>query len=260
MKTIKLGLIYFSLFSVLVSCKTTQKTTDNNQKETENHQKHWTYTGDTAPKNWSHLSNQYLTCEGKAQSPINIDSKDPVHNKVNNLQVNYKNTDVVIENNGHTEEFIVSKGNTLNLNGKTYSLKQFHLHTPSEHTINNQHFPLEAHFVNQANDGTYAVISVLYKEGKASPFFANYLNKFPKTEGEYNGEGKLDFKDVLPSTEHFYHYKGSFTTPPCTEAVDWIILKEHPTASKKQIETLHKIMGDNFRPVQQLNDRKIEEQ
>jgi carbonic anhydrase len=265
MKTIKLSLFSLALTAVLFSCRTTHKTTENKQKQTVvkeevTHKKHWTYTGDTAPKYWSHLSEKYFACDGKAQSPINISEKELVATADNKLQVNYKNTGVKIENNGHTLEFVVSPENTLNFNGKTYELKQFHMHTPSEHTVNNKHFPLEMHFVNKADDGTYAVISVLFKEGKASPFLAKFLKNFPKTKGEYEGEGKFDFNEVLPNTNHYYHYKGSFTTPPCTEAVEWIILKEHPTASKEQMETLHKIMGDNFRPVQALNGRKIEEQ
>ena len=256
MKTVKLSLLSLILLSILYSCKTTKATTQE-QQETA-HKKHWTYTGNTAPKYWSNLSEKYFACKGKAQSPIDIESQDLIPTKANNLQVNYKETPVEIENNGHTEEFVVSDGNDMIFNGKTYHLKQFHMHTPSEHTVNNKHFPLELHFVNKADDGTYAVISVLFKEGKASPFLAKYQSHFPKTKGEYESEGKLNLNEVLPSLEHYYHYKGSFTTPPCTEAVEWIILKDHPTASKEQLKTLHQLMGDNYRPVQPINSRKIE--
>lgn len=255
MKTAKITLI-LAILLIANSCAT-KKNTHTATHEEKNEHKHWTYTGETAPKYWSHIKETYFACDGNAQSPINIDTKTAVSSSTNNLELNYNNSNVDVINNGHTEEFLISKGNTLTFNNKVYELKQFHMHTPSEHTVNGKHFPLELHFVNKAKDDTYAVISLLVSEGKESPLLAKYLQNFPKEEGEFANNDMLNITTVLPSTTHFYNYKGSFTTPPCTEAVEWIILKEHITASKMQIEKLHAIMGDNYRPVQALNNRKI---
>ncbi len=234
----------------IFSCKTTE---NSHQK---NHKTHWGYTGKNKPANWSHISEQYKDCDGNSQSPININDTQTTSQK-NQLTVHYTHSKIAIVNNGHTEQFNVDKGNSLTFNGKVYSLKQFHMHTLSEHTVNGRHFPLELHFVNKAKDNTYAVISVLVEEGEASDFLTKYIPNLPKTEGEYNADESYDLRKLMPYTKHYYHYKGSFTTPPCTEVVEWIVLKEHLTASKKQLNALHQLMHDNYRPLQKLNHNVI---
>jgi len=252
-----LTLTFFSAIVVFSSCSTQKVAQQNHGQE----HAHWGYSGENDPSHWSHIKEEYMACAGHSQSPIDIDhTQSKKGAKKNKLHLNYGKSAIDILNNGHTEEFLISEGNSLTFNGKTYQLKQFHMHTLSEHTVDGKHFPLEIHFVNKAADDTYAVISVLVKEGKKSDFLAHYLSHFPEHEGEFKQEGALDIMSVLPSTEHYYHYKGSFTTPPCTEVVEWIVLKENPTASKAQLKKLHKLMHDNYRPVQPLNHRVIEAQ
>jgi len=260
MKILKFLLIVI-IIGTIFSCKTQQKVAKQKESKHEVDHSHWAYAGENNPSNWSHIKDEYVACDGHSQSPIDIKDAMAVQpEKKNNLNLNYRKSSIDILNNGHTEEFVISKGNSLQFNGKTYQLKQFHMHTLSEHTVNGKHFPLEIHFVNKADDNTYAVISVLVKEGEESTFLNTYLGHFPKHEGEYKQDGELEIMTVLPNTDHYYHYKGSFTTPPCTEVVEWIVLKEHPTASKEQLETLHKLMHDNYRPLQALNTRVIDTQ
>ncbi len=260
MKFLKFSVI-LTITITIFSCKTQQKVSKLKENKHKTEHSHWAYTGENNPNNWSHIKGEYMACDGNSQSPIDIKDAMAVQpEKKNNLTLHYTTSSIDILNNGHTEEFVISDGNSLQFNGKTYQLKQFHMHTLSEHTVNGKHFPLEIHFVNKANDDTYAVVSVLVKEGKESTFLKTYLSHFPEHEGEYKQDGEMNIMAVLPTTEHFYHYKGSFTTPPCTEAVEWIVLKEHPTASKEQLEKLHGLMHDNYRPIQKLNKRKIDAQ
>ncbi|KAJ5561702.1 carbonic anhydrase [Penicillium sp. DV-2018c] len=53
-----------------------------------------------------------------------------------------------LENLGAGLEVVLGNG-TLTTSDNTYQLVQFHWHTPSEHRIDQKHFPLEAHFVFQ---------------------------------------------------------------------------------------------------------------
>ena len=45
--------------------------------------------------------------------------------------------------------------------------------------IDGEHMPLEDHFVHQHNKTDYAVIGVMYKEGKENPLLKSNLDKFP---------------------------------------------------------------------------------
>jgi len=65
------------------------------------------------------------------------------------------------ENLGTTLETIVT-GNTL-FNGVNFTLQQFHIHTPSEHRINSEFFPMEMHMVHEAADGSIAVIAIPFQ-------------------------------------------------------------------------------------------------
>jgi carbonic anhydrase len=97
-----------------------------------------------------------------------------------------------------------------------------------------------------------AVIGVLFVEGKNNPLLDNVLGGVGRTI-------RIDPQDLLPhDANHYYHYVGSLTTPPCTEGVQWYILKQPVTASKDQIQTMRTYYENNYRPVQSLSGRKVE--
>ncbi len=221
---------------------------------------HWSHhKGDEGPENWENLCNGFFACGGNSQSPINIVTNDVI--KENNLSVinfNYTNSTVDIINNSHTVQFNVSGENSVTVNNKKYKLLQFHYHTSSEHTLDGKYFPAEVHLVNKSADNDYAVIGIFYKEGQENELFTKYMDKFPTKEGEYKSEDKFKLLSLLPENKSYYHYKGSLTTPPCSETVNWYILTTPLTASKEQLTKLSKILNNNFRPIQKLNGRKVE--
>ena len=55
----------------------------------------------------------------------------------------------------------------------------------------------------------------------------------------------------------YYKYVGSFTTPPCTEGVLWMVLRSPVALSEAQIARFRAIIHGNNRPVQPLNGRSI---
>lgn len=115
------------------------------------------YDGVFGPAHWGE---QYNSCDGKKQSPINI---DPSHvTKWSFPSLIFDKFDVTpdsteIKNNGHTvivtmgfEDAPTISGGPLN---GTYKFSQFHFHwgdndtMGSEDKINNQSFPVELHMV-----------------------------------------------------------------------------------------------------------------
>ncbi len=262
---ISILLILMILFT-LNSCKKEVKLTTKKPVEQETVQKHkscdevhWSYHHEeTAPENWKNLCDGFSDCGGKSQSPINI-----VSNAVENLVtlkepvVKYGTNKVDVINNGHTVQFNIEPGNFVELNGKKYELLQFHFHALSEHTVDGKHFPLEAHFVHKNNDTDYAVLGVFFTEGESNPLLHKYIGNFPKTKGEFKSDETFSIESVLPKNKEYYYYKGSLTTPPCSEVVNWYVLKQTQTASKDELEKFAEILHNNYRPVMPLNERKV---
>ncbi|KAJ0093631.1 hypothetical protein Patl1_25719 [Pistacia atlantica] len=115
--------------------------------------------------------------------------------------------------------------------GKKYSLKQIHWHTPAEHQIDGKIYPAALHVVHEADDGSVAVVASIFNYGRQDPLIQEikpYLNKLagPNTKGNKIPIGKLDTKYLRQNTQRYYRYRGSLTTPPCTEAVLWSVLPE----------------------------------
>ncbi|MBN1181340.1 MAG: carbonic anhydrase family protein [Bacteroidales bacterium] len=217
---------------------------------------HWGYEGHEAPENWPNLCSAFTPCGGESQSPINIEN--PVTGtSLTALDFEYTTTPVNIVNNGHTVQFNVSDGSKLIINGKEYTLLQYHFHGLSEHTVGGEHYPLEVHFVHKHADNDFAVVGIFFKEGEENALFKQYLEKFPKTKGDYSEDAKIDLMGLLPKDQSYYYYSGSLTTPPCSEIVSWYVLSTPLTASAEQIAEFSEILHSNYRPVMPLNDRII---
>lgn len=230
---------------------------------------HWTYSGEEGPAHWGGLDPVYNLCAaGKSQSPVNIEQAAVKGNsswkldyKPTSLQIAHHEHMDEILNNGHTIQVTVDEGSTLTLNGKVYHLKQFHFHTPSEHTINGQQAPMEMHWVHQSDDAALAVVSVLFNESAtANKDYEALIDNLPAEKGQKLKVDNLslDLDVHLPDDNFAWHYTGSLTTPPCSENVQWLVLRERVSLSKEQIQAFASRIGPNNRPVQPLNDRVIQ--
>lgn len=143
--------------------------------------------------------------------------------------------------------------------GKTFEIKQFHFHAPSEHQINGKSFPFEMHLVHKDTNGDIAVVTVLFVEGKAHDALAQFWPQMPvQADAKKTLEQQVDASALLPRSQDYYQLNGSLTTPPCTEGVRWIVLKEPVTVSSQQVDAFARIMQHpNNRPVQPVNARPV---
>ena len=209
---------------------------------------------------------------GAHQSPINIftkRTKEEDDDDQHQFVVHFQDEITAVENLGHTIQLDFKQGSTISVGGDTYTFKQMHFHTPSEHLIDGITFPMELHIVSATENSVsphYLVIAILFKMGEESKFINEFLNSIPdhdhtKTDTK---AGSIKFSDLLslsPSGElgHHYHYKGSLTTPPYTETVNWFVLKQIFEASPEQIKTINKLEGDNARHIKDKNNRLVED-
>jgi carbonic anhydrase len=201
-------------------------------------------------------------CGKDAQSPIDIGEETLSPAEMDGLAFSYGTTPLRVVNNGHSIEFEVQAGSSITLGGQTYDTRQFHFHSPSEHTVNGEHTPMEMHLVHADGDDL-AVVGVFILEGNTDhPWFADAgWDALPETAGECveDEEVSLDLNGLLGSLEGGHpsvaFYSGSLTTPPCSEQVSWVLMEQVLTLSSGQIEAFTDLYVDNNRDTQALNDR-----
>ena len=222
------------------------------------HAVHWGYTGHLGPEHWGKLSHDFSACsEGKNQSPINLAGF--IESELKPIEVHYEAGGNEIINNGHTIQVNFIPGSKISFDGREFELKQYHFHAPSENHINGESYPMEVHLVHADPAGNLAVVAVMFVEGETNTSLASVWSFMPGIEG-----GKQDMpsgvsaEGILPANRHYYRFNGSLTTPPCSEGVLWIVMKESVTASKDQIEKFAKVMQHpNNRPIQEINARAV---
>ncbi len=220
----------------------------------------FTYEGDTGPEHWGELSEEFATCaEGVEQSPVDL--TDAAETALTDIAFDYSESPLNIFNNGHTIEVEYEEGSTIDLDGETYNVVQFHFHAASEHTVDGEQFPLELHIVHATEDEQLAVVGVLIDVGAENEALAPVFDNIPTEVSEepttIDGES-VNLAEVLPDTQTYYQYPGSLTTPPCTEGVSWQVLDTPIEISQEQLDAFTAVVDGNFRPVQPLNDRELD--
>ncbi len=218
---------------------------------------HWTYSGEHGPEHWGSLSGEFSTCDtGRLQSPFDIQADISAY--LPGLGLNYRSVPMKIINNGHTIQADMAGGGTLNVDGKSYNLLQFHFHAGSEYAIDGKTYPLEVHLVHASDAGELAVVGVMFEEGEANAELANIWANMPASKGENEVAGKsVNVSNLLPQSRKYYRFMGSLTTPPCSEGVNWHMMSEPITASAEQIAAFTAIYPMNARPLQDENNRLV---
>jgi carbonic anhydrase len=223
---------------------------------------HWAYEGETGPQAWGKLKPEFNVCAiGKRQSPINIEEGSTLQGPAEPVQFAYVPSNASVVNNGHTIQVDVQGDNSITARGSNYRLLQFHFHTPSEEQINFKRFPMVAHLVHKNNEGQLAVVAVLLQEGESNAMIDKVWTYMPLDSGDRvrMPQGLLDVNELLPKDQRYYQFMGSLTTPPCTEGVLWMVMKQPVTLSKAQYKLFTQLYPNNARPVQAVNGRPVRE-
>ncbi len=117
---------------------------------------------------------------------------------------------------------------------------------------------MEAHFVHRNEGGALAVLGVMMKAGSSNAVFKKIVETMPKEAGgPVAADKKIDPHALLPSDRGYYLYEGSLTTPPCSEVVNWVLLREPIQVAKDDIAAFAKVFPMNARPVQHDHRRFV---
>ncbi len=219
---------------------------------------HWGYEGHAGPAHWGSLSEDYAACStGTQQSPVDITSS--VKADLPPLKFNYSPISLIIENNGHTIKMSADKAGSLTIGEQVYHLLQFHTHSPSEGAVNGKRADMIVHLVHKSDQGELAVVAVFLEKGDTANSLIETLWKvMPKTQGKpQQHDIQIDINQLLPAEKHYYSLTGSLTTPPCSEGVKWVILKQPVSISAGQLTQYQTVYSHNARPLQPLNDRQV---
>ncbi len=217
-------------------------------------EKHWSYTSGITPAKWGEVSPTCAT--GKDQSPIALSS---THVKAQTpptpLEFSWSKSTGELVDTGHSYQVNLPPGNSITYGGTKFELLQFHFHTPSEHTLNGKAAPMEVHFVHKSAEGKLAVVGILLAHGTAPSPFAPVLTALPPSGEKKSVE--VDLPAMLPKSHAHFLYDGSLTTPPCSEGVQWIVLRTEEPLSGAEIDAFRKKYAKNARPVQPLKGRTV---
>lgn len=196
---------------------------------------------------------------GTQQSPISIAKAAKA--ELPEIEADYKDVELTVERKPNFLALHYPEGSILKWGEKTYQLQRIVFHTPAEHIVNGRKFDLEVQLEHKAEDGSRLNLSVMLKRGFSNAGLNPLLTNIPRSDTPEEPlivEGAFFTPQVLlPANLDYYTYTGSDTLAPCTEGVEWIILKSYVELGGEQLNVLKKILGQNARPAQAIGERTI---
>ncbi len=219
----------------------------------------WAYAGPGGPDNWSRLKADYAQCgAGRRQSPIDL--RDGIAVDLEPIEFAYRPAPFRVVDSGRNLHLAVYGGG-LSLLGKKYDLVRIVFHRPAEMTVAGRTFAMDAQLVHKADDGKLLILAVLLEKGLENPLLQVALNNLPLESGGdvLPPAQSINVSGFLPENRRYFTFMGSLTSPPCTEDVVWVVMKQPQQLSVEQLAIFERLYPANARPAQPAFGRIVKE-
>jgi carbonic anhydrase len=197
-------------------------------------------------------------CEsGLRQSPIDIQSSKKQN--LPELGFSFRAETLRLANDGHTVRVRFKDAGQLTIGPQRYTLQQFHFHTPGGDRIAGEEFPMAAHILHKSKSGQLLAIVVPFRLGADNPLLATVFGQMPsQRDGDHViASEQVSALALLPKNHAYFRYSGSLTASPCTEGVDWIVMKQPLELSAAQLALYKSKFADNIRGPRALHQRVV---
>jgi carbonic anhydrase len=233
----------------------------------------WSYNTTDAklgPLQWPKLDPAFVACgDSQTQSPIDLFTFRMSSLSTSLLTLQYKASRILLRNTGNNLRIVPDAGSQLYLGDDIFDLVFIQVHTPAEHRIGGETFPLELQLYHKSQEtADIAAVSILFQKGVDNTFISQILSSFSRKELMI--QQSIDLADLVPKDVSmfktgtnvgypYYSYEGSLTNPPCTQHVKWFVWSKPEQASAVQIQALRALVtSDSARPVQDQGKRIVE--
>ena len=118
---------------------------------------------------------------------------------------------------------------------------------------------MAAHILHKSASGQLLAIVVPFRLGAANPLLSRVFSRIPpQQDGDHvYASETLSALDLLPREKGYFRYSGSLTASPCTEGVEWIVMRQPVELSAAQLAQYKIRFSDNIRAPRALNQRVV---